>query len=244
MPTTLADVIRRSRSIIDESLAIFWTDTELTDWINDGLRDMARRAEDLLDYNTSIAAVAGSATYPLPADVIRVHRIEFVPINSTQTYPIQASSYQEMDQVWGIYQLQQSSYPSFFVIRGFPGGGQSGSNDSRLMAQFYPVPAQSGTFNIFYYRLPYRFLDPITHPEELAKTVELPEGWDDLLVMYAEYNALRKSREERWKDAKAMYEEKIEFLINVTRDYHDQGHFFITANRTNVPSWLYSFGED
>lgn len=244
MPTTLSDVIRRSRSVIDEPTTAFWTDTEITDWINDGARDIARRAEELLNFSTSINAVAGVATYSLPSDIIRVHRMEFVPLNSTQTYPIQASSYQEMDQVWGINQLIQSSYPSFFVIRGYPGGSQSGTSDSRLMAQFYPVPAQSGTFNIFYYRLPYRFLDPIANTQELTKPVELPEGWDDLLVMYAEFNALRKGREERWKDAKAMYEEKVDQLINVTRDYHDQGHYFITANRTNVPSWLYSFGDD
>src|SRR4051794_705929 len=100
MPVTLAEYIRRSRSVLDEPASRFWTDAELTDWVNDGARDLARKAEDLLSYDTTIIVTPNVATYPLPADCIRVHRAEFVPSGSTQSYPVRGSSQDEMDTIW------------------------------------------------------------------------------------------------------------------------------------------------
>jgi len=237
MPQALSDAIRRVRSKVDETTVRFWTDTEITDWINDGLRDIARRAEDLQSFNTSVSAVVGTAKYALPSDVVRVHRVEFVPTGSTQTYPVRPSTYQEMDQVWGINQVQQSSYPSFFVIFGYPGG----TGASAHQIQCYPVPAQTGTFNIIYYRLPYRFLDPIANPGELAKSLEVVEGWDDAVVEYAGYQALKKDRNPLWKDMKEEYEEKMQYLIDVTRQWHDQQRFVMTSTMMGQPQWLYEF---
>lgn len=237
MPVILSDVIRRVRSILDEATANFYTDTQITDWINDGARDLARKSEDLLTFSTAIAVLAGTAKYTLPTDVIRLHRAEFVPTGQTQIYPVQASTHQELDLVWGVNQAIQSSYPSYFVTNGYPGGVGS----SLFQVQLYPVPAQTGTLNIFYYRLPYRFLDPIANPAELVKTVEVVEGWDDLIVHYAEWNALRRDREDRWAEAKALYDSELDYLLNVTRNYHDQSQMMTNAMRTNVPGWLYEF---
>lgn len=235
MPITLADALLRIRSNIDEPVTQFWTDTELTNWVNDACRDIARRAEDLLTFDTTLAIVAGQYIYTLPTGIIRIHRGEFVPTGSTQTYPVTASSQAEMDQIWGINQQSQSSYPSYFVTLGYPGG--VGSALFRL--QLYPVPAQTGTLNLFYYALPYRFLDPIANPPELAKSVMVPEGWDDLVVMYASAWALRKTRDDRWKDDIQVYESKVQELIDVSRYFHDQAQTVLTSSRLNVPQWLY-----
>lgn len=236
---TLGDAIGRVQSIVDDTAGKFYTTTEITNWINDGLRDLARRAEDLMSFDTSITIVANTAKYALPADVIRVHRAEFVPTGSVQAYPIQATTYQEMDTIWGTNQSTPSAYPSFFVIWGFPGG--TGASAHKI--QFYPVPSQGGTLNLFYYRQPYRFLDPVAHSGELVKELEVVAGWDDLVVIYAEAEALRKARDDRWMTVRQMYEGQIDYVMNVTQQWHDQQQFISTASRLRQPFWLYDFGE-
>lgn len=234
MPVTLAEYIRRSRSVLDEPTARFWTDAELTDWINDGARDLARRAEDLLTYDQTLAIAANVATYSLPSDVIRIHRAEFVPVNSTQTYPIRPSSQDEMDQIWGTYQANPSSYPSWFVTRGYPGG----SGNSNFQIQFYPVPSQPGTVNLYYYKMPKRLLSTDT-----GLTIDMPEGWDDLIIMYVEWRGLRKTRDPRWQEAYKLYGEQVDYLLNVTRYFHDQQQVMSTASRMMVPQWLTEWPE-
>lgn len=233
MPVTLQNAIDRIRSNIDEATAHYYTDTELANWVNDGSRDVARRGEDLITFDTALAIVAGTRIYTLPTGMTRIHRAEFVPSGSVQTYPVAASSQQEMDQIWGINQQSQSSYPSYFVTLGYPGGTGSGL----FRIQLYPVPAQAGVLNLFYYALPYRFTSGTGG--ELAKTIDLPEGWDDLVVMYATARALNKARDERWKDEMNLYETKIQELIDVSRYFHDQAQAVMTSSRLNVPQWLY-----
>jgi hypothetical protein len=234
MPVTLSEYIRRSRSILDEPASRMWSDAELTDWINDGARDLARRAEDLLTYDQTLAVSPNVAAYPLPGDVIRIHRCEFVPSNSTQTYPVRASSQDEMDQIWGSYQQNPASYPSYFVTRGYPGG----SGSSAFKIQFYPVPAQAGTINLYYYKVPARLA-----PGDLALTLDLPEGWDDLILQYVEWRALRKTKDQRWQEAYQMYNTNLDYLLNVTRFFHDQQQVMTTASRSMVPSWLTEWPE-
>src|SRR5215467_810 len=255
MPVTLNDAIFRIRSNINEpayptlptSTAVngpfpqFYTDTELTSWINGGLRDISRRAEDLLTFDTSISIpayvpVAGQSapTYPLQTDIIRIQRIEFVPTGAVnQVYPLVASNQQQMDQVWGTYQQNPASYPQFWVTRGYPEG--TGRNSFQL--QVYPVPSQGGTLNIIYYRLPTTINDPVADNTQYQVTLDIVEGWSDLAVEYATYKALQKARVDEWKDRRDEYNDKVEQMINVTRYFTDQPSYFSFGTRF-MPSWL------
>ena len=233
--TTLQDALTHLRDLIDEPTAVYWTDDQLTVYLNDGTRDVARKAEDIISFNTSVTAVAGTYLYALPSDTLRVHRVEFQPSGQTQVYPLQLTNYDDMDQIWGINQQIQSSYPSWVCIRGYPGGTQSGSVDSRLVMQVFPVPSTAGTFNLFVYRQPYQFLPPSTNPGELAKTVEVPGGWDDLPVWYAAYKAMVKNRDERWKELRQTYLEDLEYLIQVSRTWPDAaGRFSLGSPYTGA----------
>lgn len=239
MPQQLSDYISRCRSVLDEPTARFWTNNELTNWINDAARDLARRAEDLLTFDTSIAILANVGIYSLPNDMIRLHRCEFVPVGSNQTYPVRASSQDEMDQIWGTYQQNPASYPSWFVTKGYPGG----SLTSVFRVQFYPVPSQPGNMNLFYYKMPARMGNPDTDPTQLVRTIDLPEGWDDLIVSYVEWRGLRKTKDPMWQEAYNMYKEQVDYLINVTRYYHDQQQVITSASRMMVPQWLTEWPE-
>jgi hypothetical protein len=221
---TLLTIRTDVRNRLDEVSARRWTDAELNNWINEGLRDVARRSETILSYYTNIALVPNVAKYSMPTDVIRVHRLEFVPVGSSQTYPIQLSTYQEMDQVWGVSQQIQRSYPYYAVLWGFA---------PNITIQFYPVPSQAGELNIYYYRLPTTLVNDID-------VAEIPAGWEDLVEVYCEYVALRKDRDVRWQDSKTLYETSLQNMINVTRQLHDQARSVIVGTSA-VPAWLYEF---
>lgn len=224
MTSQLSDIRTDVRSRLDEPTARMWSDAELNRWINEGLRDLARRTETLLSYYTNIPLIANVAKYAMPADVIRVHRLEFVPTGSNQTYPIQLSTYQEMDQVWGVSQQIQRSYPYYAVMWGFA---------PNIVIQFYPVPSQGGGLNLYYYRLP----KTLVADTDIA---EVPEGWQDLVSLYCEYVSLRKDRDARWTDAKQLYEQSLDNMVNVTRQLHDSART-ITVGTSAVPAWLYEF---
>jgi hypothetical protein len=222
MTTTLGAVRTDVRNRLDETVARFWSDAELNIWINEGLRDVSRRTETLEQF-TNFTLTANIVKILLPPDLIRIHRCEFNPTGTTQLYPVQPSTYQEMDQVWGINQVSQTmSYPYNYVLWGFP---------PNLLLQMYPVPAQGGTLNVFYYRLPKTLVND-------GDILEIPEGWYDLIPLYCEYVARRKDKDDTWKDAKSIYDERINFMYDMTRQWHDQARS-ITIGYNAVPEWLY-----
>jgi hypothetical protein len=242
MPVTLSDAIRRIRAKLDEPAyptlpgsspnnppARFYSDTEITDWINDGLRDLARRAEFLFTYDTTISIPSYSQnpanpipTYNLPTDFVRAYRIEFqVSGDSSQTYTLEEASQAYMDQIWNVNQISTRSYPAYYVTRGYVGG--TGRN--QFVIQLFPQPSQAGVLNIFYYRLPIRIGDPISTPTNYTLTLDCQEGWDDLVIDYGHYQGLIKARNPEWQNIKAEYETKMTNLIDVTRRYTDQPQY-------------------
>lgn len=228
---TLAQLRTAIRLQIDEPTARFWTDADLNQWINDGLKDIARRTETIQSYNTSVSAVVGTAKYAFPTDLIRVHRVEFTPTGQTTTYTLEAKTQDEMDRIWFGDQTSQSSYPSYFMIWGFPGG--TGTMEHKF--QVWPVPSQTGTFNIYYYRVP-------TALSADGDVAQVPSGWEDLLTFYCMYRALLKKLDPTFQAAKALYDEQIMYMIDTTRAWHDQNQA-IMRNGVAIPSYLHSGGD-
>jgi hypothetical protein len=259
MPVPLVDAIYRVRSLLDEPAypslpgstanptsspqPRFFTDTEITAWINTGLRSVARRAEVLhtLDQSIAIPAFApGSSTqFPLLNDTVRINRVEFVPTaQQNQIYRVEPSTQNEMDQIWGTYQQNTSSYPRWYVQIGYPGG--TGRN--AFLIQLYPIPSQPGTLNVYYYREPTPISDPIADPSQYEVTLDIVEGWDDIVVDYAIYKGLQKQRNPEWQVRKQEFEEKLAQMVDVTRRYHDQ-QSYISYGTNMLPSWLVGGGE-
>lgn len=226
MSDTLANFISRIRVSIDERTAQYYLDTDLTNWINEGARELARRAEVGQAKSTSIAVVSGTATYTMPTDVIQIHRMEFVPTGASQIYPIEMSTYEQMDRIWGWQQNIQSSYPSWVVFWGEP---------PSLTAQLFPVPSQAGILNVYYYQVP-------TAVTTSTQTVTCPAGWEDVIELYTEYRALRRAKDPEWQGAKTIYEEKLQSLIDKTVQWHDQANSMVVG-QNSIPSWLYGPGD-
>ena len=229
MPVTLLTVRTNVRARLDEAAATFWTDAQLNTWINEGARDVGRRVE-IFEKKGTIAVVANTQGYAAPSDVgSRIYRLEWLPTGQTSNYPLEYMDYASADSVWGSQQTVTTGYPLVWTMWGFPGS-------SNLTITLYPVPSVNGTLNVFYYRLPATAVAD-------GDTVEVPEGWHDLVEMYAEWNALRKDGDKRWIEAKTIYDERLgEMRDLIGTRYTDQGDQMQPYGAGALPYWLYDSG--
>lgn len=251
MPITLSNAIYRVRSLLNEPATPtdanapgpgrFYSDTELTEWINDALRDISRRGENLRTYDTTIQIPAYGEnpnqpipTYPLDlgvvltsSDILRINRVEFqVYGDSSQVYPLEPATQNYLDNIWNVDQLSTMSFPQYWCTRGYPGG--SGRN--AYVIQLYPQAAQSGRLNIFYYRLPVRITDPVATPSNYTLDLDLLEGWDDMVIEFTLMKALIKARNPGWQDAQQRYESMITNIIDMASRDTDQPQYFSYDN--------------
>lgn len=219
-----SQAIARARSRLDEVTARFWTDAELLVWLNEAVRDVARRSETF-QTQTTIAVVAGDQDYNLPADLLRLTRVEFVETGDTSVYTLDYRDINNMDEVWWTRQADRQGRPAFYTMWG---------GVPVIAVKLWPVPETTGELRVWYYGIPGEISIGL-----LGESVYVANGWEDLVIDYMEYLALRKQRDSRWQEAKQLYEEKITGLIEKTRRWTDQGGVMsYGTNPGYLPSWL------
>jgi hypothetical protein len=230
----LTAALTNVRSMLDEPTAQFWSDSELTLWLNEGCTDVARTAE-ILRQEVAIAVTADTQSYPAPADVYRIYRVEFVPTGAILTYPLAFRGYQGMDQYWGNLQSLPSAFPSLYTLWYSPVGASASpaAAHTQMMIKTYPVPAQAGNLNVFYYR-------QVVLAAAGTDTLDTLPGWEDIVYDYVVYKALRKDADPRWKDQQAIYDEKLAAMMDTTRSWTDQSDYFSTGMVGGPPAWLVS----
>ena len=219
--TTLGEAIELVRSRLDETVAKFFTDVELRAWVNAGVKDISRRTE-LNQTRATINVLAGTQEYTLPTDLIRLNRIEFKATNDTRTWGLTYRDVNNMDEVWFQAQKTRQGTPVYYTLWGMP---------PTLAVILWPVPQAAGQLTVWYYKQPAEALNTST-------VLAVPMGWDDALVDYCEFNALRKGRDPRWQEAKALYEEKINELMVKTARWTDQQGMIVGDGPGPVPAWL------
>ena len=207
MPQDVATYITQLRSRLDEPTEVFWSDTELMTWLNEAAKDIARRTESLRTTDTVTVTVPATVYYNMPADVVRVHRVEFTMDDSNQIYRLQPINVPNADSI-GWMNQDAEGIPEYFFTWGF--SGTLGTPQLYI----YPKPSMAGELKIWYYRLPTAATDP-------ANNIEVPEGWEDVVLEYAEYRALLKDGNPRFEICKSEYESKLNDMYNLTRDLHD-----------------------
>jgi hypothetical protein len=213
--TTQSQMLLDVRSRLDEQSPQFYTDSELRRWINQGTRDVARRTETL--QATAVVNLSpGQQQYTAPTDTIRIYRVEFRDAGS-RVYPLEYRDYNNADSVWWTTQLTAQSNPMMWTAWGFP---------PNLKIVLYPIPANpSTTIKVFYYQAP---TDLATDGTDANSTIPIPTGRDELVTDFAEYMALRKARDPRWQEAKGIYDEKVQSMIDQTRRWTDQAGSYDT----------------
>lgn len=227
MTATLATLRTRLRDRLNETNTGHWSNEMLGRFINEGAREVARVSECLLATGT-VAAVAGTRSYALSAlspQPVRIHRVEYNISGQMQRCPLNYRDYHLMDEVWGQSQSITTGIPSYWTAWGF---------FPTMTMYSYPVPASAGTFTLFYYRLPTE-LDVTGAGDSTA--LDCPDGWEDVIVTYAEHRAFRNDNDDRWITAKAMFDEQLANLMRITMRPSDSPGF-ITTDIGFVPAWL------
>ncbi|GIV04099.1 MAG: hypothetical protein KatS3mg015_2929 [Fimbriimonadales bacterium] len=228
MPRTQATYLTSIRERLDESTARFWTDVELRRWINEAARDIARRSETIQEVDT-VSITAGTQEYTLASDLLRVHRVEFSPSSDNNVYPLEYVDYTNLDSIWFTNKTIDRGTPRLFTLWGFV---------PNLKIIFYPTPDRAGTASVYGYRLP---AELATDGSQSASNVEVPEGWEDLVVEYVLYQALLKDGNPEWQAAKALYDEKLDAMMQLTRRWTDQAGMIVSDLGHTVPRYLWDF---
>jgi hypothetical protein len=221
MPQTLSELRTSLRERISELNPRQFPDIYLNKLINEGARDLCRRTECLRDTWT-IATAPATQQYTGPSNIVRLHRVEVEDSDGSRT-PLEYRDFQSMDHVWHTSQATASGDPLLYTTWGMP---------PNLKVILYPTPSNAGTLRLHYYRFPTAAISDAT-------AIEVPEGWEDAVVTYAEYKAWRRDGDSRWQDSKAIYEEVMADLLVTAVRYNDQsGSVDEWGNGFGLPAWL------
>lgn len=221
---TQGQILTDLRDRLDETTAHVWQDRELRSAVNEVARDIARRTMSIRD-ETIITSTADLGKYALPQDCVQIHLVEYTENQHTQ-YPEYRDRH-SMQNAWGSFQ-NQSGWPAVYTMWGAP---------PNMQLHLYPVPSVDGAqIKVLYYRFP-RALS-VTDDSDQHRHVEIPAGWEDVLIDGAEAKALRKGRDPRWQEAQALYEANLAEMAEVTMRFTDQAG---QIDWNGTPSWLTDF---
>lgn len=155
---TLIQAIDRARIIINEPLASartfpdntsgFWTDAILADFHNlaqeEIQQEIIQAHEDFFLTQTSINIINGTAEYALPADFIKLRRVEDVRQGNANPVEIQPIRFNEKGQGRSVFVNSAAQYGGGYYIR-----------DSRIVFDLTPTYTQNSAVLLHYIkRLP------------------------------------------------------------------------------------------
>lgn len=201
MTTTVATAETALRERLDEPATSQWTPTMLRRWLNEGIKDIARRTFHYEDVKTlAITGGANNGEYTVSADTIRINNAYFNPTGFTQKFPLQPRQWEGMDQIWYDQQDRAGGYPVVYAVRGY---------SPTLTLKMFPVPSMNGTLYMRVARMP-ATLDIAAG----TGNIDCPDHWMEVAYDYCEYMAKRKDRDPSWKEAHDLYEGKIADMIN------------------------------
>lgn len=222
--TTVAAILEQVRDNLDEPSEGQWLDAQLRRWLNAGVDELARDAR-FDEQQADIAVSIGTQEVTIPADVLVIQHAYFLPTGDNRQIPLTAYHYEQMDNIWGHWQNQTTGDPECFAPRGLA---------PNLKVFLYPVPDRAGTLRVFYTGRPTPIADD---GSDDANQVSIPSAWDDALVHYIEFRALRKDRDPRYQEAFALFVETRESLKE--SDVLEQARTVVhDGNLGGMPRWL------
>lgn len=226
--TTRAELRASLRIRLDEPVQINWSDADLNDFIAEGIRELGRRAM-FCETTTSWAATVGKYQY-VKADhnlvsVIQINRLTYQATGDTRLYPLEHRAYQNMDAIWWTESGTQST-PDYFMVWGVA---------PDLNIQLYPVPSRAGTLKLWYWSYP-------TVPANDSTALNVPAGWEDLVMTYAHYCALLRDGDQRWQQIWAKFDSDVGLMKMNSQSHSIHGDTVIGADGggNGLPGWLTS----
>lgn len=161
------DVISRVRNISGDITAMQFTDSDVVNWINDGIRECALQ-NNLLQKRGTQAAVIAQSDYDLPTDVLKMHSVK---VNNQK---VRMLTLQEFDTSYaGIGADTTSS-------TGLPEVGYIWAGKLTL----FPAPDAEYPIIIDYLYAPALHTTEVNSVEGLQSEISLPVGYHTRIVDY------------------------------------------------------------
>jgi hypothetical protein len=227
MAITVNNIVTAVRDRLDEATAGQWTNTQIKRWLNEALRDLARKTKHIKS-TTTFTTTAGVAEYTAATNIIEIEHAYYAPGDGRQI-PLIPRAWDGMNNIWGQQQNQSGGDPMMWTTWGVP---------PALKVRLYPVPSESSKTVTLYVT---RLATAVTEDESSdTTTVDFPEAWVDLTKDFIEYCALRKDRDPRWQEAFQFYAQRVDDLI-VNSDYMNAPMEMIADPLVAggvVPRWL------
>ena len=169
----LIEMITAVQSIFGDTSGAQITTTEITAWLNEGQRKLARDTQ-YIGQHAETDVISGQRAYDLPADVIIIERVELDGVR------LEKYTLEQLDAM-NSYQSTSEGTPTLYYMYG---------NQMYL----YPTPTESGDGNldIWYKRMPAE----LTSDDQVS---ELEPNVHDTLVRFALARA--KEKDESYSDA-------------------------------------------
>ena len=206
---TIGEIRILVRDRLDEDSPRRWTNTQLDRWIEEAARDIARRSECLHKYGTvAVSANTQNVSLSTLTGLLKINKVEWQTTGDTSIRGLEYRDINGMDSIWWDGQAQAKSQPLYYTLIG---------NPPSLTVMVYPTPSQPGTLRVYYWHLP----AVRQSSDSDAFVIEVPDGWHDLIADYAEYKALRKDADPRWKEAYDIYKDNLAAIVDQTRSYTD-----------------------
>lgn len=231
---TQAEALAQVRDALREASARQWPDATLLRWINDAVRDMARVAEfsETTDTLATTATVQQYDLSSLALAVGRIHRVEYTESgDGGRITPLEYEDYSNLDSVWGTSKGITLARPWCWTTWGVA---------PAVAFLLYPTPVSNGTVTFYYYSIPDKLADD---GSDSATALAIPDGWDDMVVNYTEFRSLRRDRDQRWQEAKQLYDDGMQHLMNLTSRHSDQEGRIVPSGMGGVPAWLAGNGD-
>lgn len=235
MSMTMTELLAEVRDDIDEQTAVHWTNPQLIRYANEGLKRVARMSECLRAEVTK-AIVAGTYEYTMSAlthDIVRFHAANFVRTGDTYEYWLRPRDLMNSVMDFGGGRRQVTGTPTQFF---------AWNNPPTLKLSLYPVPSDSGTLTLYYYRLPTLFN---TDGSDNSDPLDIPEGWESLAVTYTRYRAFKfDGQVEQARLELEDFSDTLGALSAAATRFNDQPGQMVNVPHMGLPLWLVDEGFD
>lgn len=222
MTVTIATALEALRERLDEPAEAQWSDKELRRWLHEGIRDVARRTR-LYQDQTTVDVTANAHEVTLSAEILAIEHLMWASdADPTNIQPLEPRAFEGVQR----YINSTSADPICYSTYGHP---------PALKVQLYPTPIRAGTLYLYGPMLP----DAVAIDAGTGN-LDVIEGWYEVTLDYAEYMALRRDRQEIWKDIFMQYEAKIQQMIELSATDDAAGEFVFTGYSIH-PRWLVEF---
>lgn len=221
MTVTVTKAVSDLRVRLDEPTARQWQDTDLRQWLNEGIRDIARQTRLYTD-QTTIAVAANLGEVSAPPTVLAIEHLIWKATADVRKIPLEARAFRGVNR----YINDTGSDVVFYSTYGHP---------PTLKIQLWPTPTRAGTLYFYGPMLPLA-LD-VTGG---TGNIDVMEGWYEAALDYAMYMAMLKDKDPSWKDIFQLYQSKVQTMIELANTDDAAGEFTFTGTSI-VPSWLSDF---